>query len=76
MNKYTYSGTIAHTITDRADCRSLVEVPDEVADDQQAYDGMTFPVRRNGRRTGRAMLRGDLYGLNTSGTGDMVVCMV
>jgi hypothetical protein len=77
MSKYTLTrdGAQAHTVTG-----GRVVVPDEVALDQEAFDGATFPVLRlhiNGvPRKCRARLRGDLYGLHTPGTGDMVVSIV
>lgn len=78
-----------YTLTPSANARSvsdfyLVAVPDEVAADQKAFDGRTFPALATPRfgnyghgawRKVRATLRGDLYGLNTSGTGDMVVSL-
>ena len=51
----------------------VVTVPDQVADDQKSYDGVAFPARRGDNATVRVVLRGDLYGLHTGGTGDMVV---
>lgn len=68
MKKYTYShGNLAHYGQTR------VTVPDQVAEDQRGYDGMTFPaIKPNGLKI-RVRLRGDLYGLHTPGTGDMVV---
>lgn len=76
----TIDGPQAHTVTGR----QIAIVPVEVAADQKAYDGRTFPVLLipsyghrlgwNGKpRKARARLRGDLYGLHTPGTGDMVV---
>ena len=60
-----------------------VVVPDQVADDQRAYDGIAFPAVRHTALRGvrdpragtkvRVRLRGDLYGLHTTGTGDMRV---
>ena len=61
-----------------------VAIPNEVAADQKAFDGRTFPaimLPRYGHcnpkepRKVRARLRGDLYGLHTAGTGDMVVSL-
>jgi len=67
--KYTYSGYEAHLgVTGARVCI----VPDEVADDQHAYDGKTFPAFTGGKKI-RVRLNGDDYGLNTPGTGDMVV---
>jgi len=57
-------------------------VPDQVADNQQDYDGKTFPVivPAGWRGTGtpdkkrmRARLVGDDYNLDGPGTGDMIV---
>ena len=53
----------------------FVTVPDQVEEDQREFDGRTFPVERSDGRMARATLRGDLYGLDTPGTGDMVVSM-
>ena len=59
-----------------------VAIPNEVAANQKAFDGKSFPaliLPRNGHcnpstpRRAKARLRGDLYGLHTAGTGDMVV---
>lgn len=78
MSKYTLtdSGSQAHTMSG-----GRVIVPDEVAADQNEYNGKTFPVLRVdqfGRVGGkcRARLMGDAYGLHTSGTGDMIVKIV
>jgi len=51
-----------------------VIVPDQVGDNQREYDGMRVPCldRITGKRV-YARLRGDLYGLYTAGTGDMIV---
>lgn len=73
-SKYTYSGYEAHLgLTGDNTC----EIPNEVAEDQKVYDGKTFPARvLTGYNKGRMMrvrLIGDDYGLNTSGTGDVVV---
>ena len=69
--RYTYDNhMLAHN------GRRTVVVPDQVAGDQRAYDGRTFPaLADNGARV-RVRLRGDLYGLHTAGTGDMVVTRV
>ena len=75
MKRYTLSKSYAHTTGN-----GTVIVPDEVANDQEAYDGKTFPalkLHNCGEPTKcRARLRGELYGLHTSGTGDMVVQIV
>lgn len=65
--KYTYeNGNLAHY------GQRQVVVPDQVASDQYAYDQRTFPAILAGKKI-RVRLRGDLYGLDTPGTGDMVV---
>ena len=71
-NSYTFDKRAhAHTFGRNA----FVIVPDQVAADQKHFDGRSFPVlRMDGTRT-RATLRGDEYGLHTSGTGDMVVSL-
>jgi len=57
-------------------------IPDQVADNQEEYDGKTFVAllpagyRGTGAATARKMrvrLVGDDYGLHTTGTGDVVV---
>lgn len=53
-----------------------VIVPDEVAEDQQQFDGRVFPVLGLDGKRRQAQLRGDLYGLHTPGTGDMVVSII
>lgn len=73
--RYTYTlRYLAHT-----PCSGPVVIPDQVARNQTAYDGRTFPVRRRGAlgvvRHARARLRGDLYGLGTPGCGDPVVTL-
>ncbi|MFA7585043.1 MAG: hypothetical protein WCY11_02445 [Novosphingobium sp.] len=65
MAKYTYIQRLAAHHTNG----EIVTVPDQVAADQRGFDGRSFPLS-DGRRV---YLRGDLYGLHTSGTGDMVV---
>lgn len=55
----------------------LVKIPICVFNDQRGYDGKTFPVIEvDTMRRKRAKLRGDLYGLNTPGTGDPIVSIV
>lgn len=70
--KYTFDRQYcARTVSGR-----VVHIPDQVAADQHAYDRKSFPVRqvtKVGVPMGRAVLRGDLYGLGTHGTGDPVV---
>ena len=70
MRKYTYTRQYeAHMGADKSG-RAII--PDQVADNQKAYDGKTFPALINGVKV-RVMLRGDLYGLHTAGTGDATV---
>ena len=73
--KYTFARNYAA----RTPSGMTVTVPDQVAAEQREYDGKSFPVivRRPGSspRKARATLRGDLYGLHTAGTGDMVVAL-
>lgn len=66
--RYTYDRNYAAHYGSR-----IVTVPDQVADDQKGYDGRTFPaIDSNGSRV-RVRLNGESYGLNTPGTGDMIV---
>jgi len=60
----------AHTVKG-----GIVTIPDQVARAQRDYDGESFPVLRRDGSKARATLRGDLYGLGTSGTGDPVVAL-
>lgn len=53
--------------------RTTCIIPDQVADDQHKYDGKTFPALLHDGTKIRVLLNGDDYGLNTSGTGDVVV---
>lgn len=75
MSKYTYSGT--HAVLGKSVCQNItVEIPDQVSADQKKYDGKTFPAKLasyGAARIIRVKLRGDWYGLHTSGTGDMIV---
>lgn len=75
--KYTYyQGVIAHRVRGM-----MAMVPDTVVNDQKCWDESrksfpAIPCDPLGRPCGapfRAVLRGDLYGLHTTGTGDMVV---
>ena len=69
--KYTYKDkTEAHAVHDNM----RVIVPDQVGDNQRDYNGVRVPCLdvRTGKRI-YARLRGDLYGLHTTGTGDMIV---
>jgi len=69
--KHTYnSGYEAH-LGVTGDQRCII--PDQVADNQGAYDGKTFMARLAAGRSVRVRLNGDDYGLHTSGTGDVVV---
>jgi hypothetical protein len=76
--KYTYiQNTEAHYGRDEYQ-RAIV--PDQVANDQRGWDGRAFPAKivshwgtKQPTRTVRVVLRGDLYGLHTGGTGDMIV---
>lgn len=53
-----------------------VTLPDEVAEDQKYYDGMEITVIDHMGDEVPAILRGDLYGLHTPGTGDPVVELI
>ena len=67
--KYTYKGYEAHLgLTGHQACI----VPEEVVDDQKAYDGHTFPAILRGKKI-RVKLVGSDYGLDTTGTGDIIV---
>jgi hypothetical protein len=72
--KHTYSNAHARYGLTGSD---LCIVPDQVAHDQEAYDGKTFfaLVRHASGlyRKARVRLVGDDYGLHTGGTGDMIV---
>ena len=84
--KWTLSPTCPQAHTPSGQWIAIV--PREVADDQRSYDGKTFPIlliRPYGKRSpgdsetprrARGKLRGDLYGLHTPGTGDMVVSII
>ena len=77
--KYTFTNYEAHLgLRGRRTC----VIPDEVAADQDAFDGKTFPavllpdgidVIRIPRDRIRVKLVGTDYGLHTSGTGDVIV---
>lgn len=75
--KYTYNDdAYAHLgVSDYAIKYNLqCIVPDQVSDDQTAYDGKTFPALLvPGRGKIRVRLNGDDYSLNESGQGDMIV---
>lgn len=71
MTRYTFTRQVAaHTASG-----GIVTIPDQVAEAQREYDGKTFPVIRRDGSKARATLRGDLYGLHTSGTGDPTVAL-
>jgi len=76
----TYSKSYQAHTTDGA----IVSLPDEVFENQKTYAVMDpedysieeIEVRdRQGNRL-RALLRGDLYGLGTPGTGDPIVELI
>ena len=54
---------------------NIFTVPDQVGENQKEFDGKTFPAFQSGRKC-RVKLRGDWYGLNTPGTGDMRVQLI
>lgn len=55
---------------DRAPDRSTtVNIPDQVYEDQKAYDGLAFPTIEGEY----VWLDGEAYGLHTSGTSDCIV---
>jgi hypothetical protein len=69
--KYTFARRMTAHYAGR-----FVVVPDQVEADQHGYDGKTFPALlrvAGGDKKIRVRLDGDAYGLNTPGTGDMVV---
>lgn len=66
--RYTYATRYAAHYGSR-----IVTIPDQVAADQRHYDGQTFPALTASGTRVRVRLRGELYGLGTSGTGDPVV---
>ena len=70
----TYTSQIkAHVMHEHG---MTVTLPDDVAADQAAHDGQEIEVvGRNGESL-RAILRGDLYNLGQSGTGDPVVELI
>ena len=72
MTRYTFTRRYAAHTMRRDD---YVFIPDQVIDAQGEYDGLTFPVLRRDGSTARATLRGEEYGLHTTGTGDPVVSM-
>jgi hypothetical protein len=67
--KYTYGHYQAHLgVTGRKTC----VVPEEVAENQEKYDGKTFPAILCGNKI-RVRLVGSDYALGQSGTGEMMV---
>lgn len=71
MTRYTFErGHAAHY------AGRIITVPDQVAQNQKAFDGKSFPAIDapgypwNGRAI-RVRLDGEAYGLHTPGTGDM-----
>ena len=73
MNKHTYEqGVIAHR------ANGFAVIPDAVINDQRGWSASrksfrALPCTSTGKIIGKgfsAILRGDLYGLGTSGTGD------
>ena len=79
MTTHTFDrGYVATTVSGfrtRVKGVGIVTIPDDVYEHQRAYDGKTFPVIRHDGTKSRARLRGELYGLWTSGTGDPIVSM-
>lgn len=71
--KYTLSMTGAQA---RTPAGLVVIVPDEVAENQKDFDLCIFPVLGLDGKKRMGQLRGDLYGLRTPGTGDMVISIV
>jgi hypothetical protein len=72
MATYTYSGNHAAHSTDGG----LVTIPDQVFAAQKDHDGERIPVLDRMGEARTAILRGDLYGLHTPGTGDPVVELI
>ena len=70
MSKYTYNDNYTAHLGVYGDRQCVV--PDQVSDDQHAFDGCTFPAIFRGKKI-RVRLDGSDYGLNSAGTGDMVV---
>lgn len=77
MSKYQYThGFVSHRTKG-----GFALIPDVVVNDQRGWDASrrsfpAIPCDACGRVIGasfRAVLRGDLYGLHTTGTGDCVV---
>jgi len=57
---------------------NMVTIPDQVAYSQKEYDAnkTSFPVIRKDGSKARAILRGEEYGLWTTGTGDAIVRII
>ena len=70
---YTFEDRYEAHLGVTGDGRTTCIIPDQVADDQRKYDGKTFPALLHDGTKIRVLLNGDDYGLNTSGTGDVVV---
>lgn len=69
----TYTKGYEAHVTDRGDrTKGTAVLPDEVYEDQRAYDGEVIRVCHRGKFK-FAVLRGDLYGLGTPGQGDPIV---
>ena len=68
MNATYSKGYMAHTTNGH-----MVTLPDDVASDQAACDGLMIWVLTSSGDERLAVLRGDLYGLGSSGTGDPIV---
>lgn len=68
-----------YTFTRRFAARTVsgvtVYLPDQVAAEQRKYDQRSFPALTPAGKRIRVILRGDLYGLWTAGTGDAVVAV-
>ncbi|MEY4427215.1 MAG: hypothetical protein RL535_1513 [Pseudomonadota bacterium] len=70
MTKYTFTRKYAARTVGGME---YVYIPDQIVDSQRDFDGCSFTVLRRDGTKARATLRGDLYGLWTTGTGDPVV---
>lgn len=85
--KHTYNSKYQARLGNNPAGNQSVIIPDMVATHQKDFDGKTFfalkpadgtyhygsPYLINGCYRIRVKLRGDWYGLHTSGTGDMIV---
>jgi len=72
MNATFTRGFQAHVLGDT----HTVAIPDEVADNQAEFNGQTITVRDHMGDQVQAILRGDLYELGASGTGDSIVELI